>query len=166
MRKSWAEYKREARERERKKRRQEADAAMPDFQQPFFTYFENYRSFDLNWYAGVLGDEWYSFEDDSGIKPDEGALVQEDLDKVQNSLAKAEFLIDLFLDLTADLARSVSEYKRREIEARIAEFEKTEIADPASKKDALTEIARLRKMNTQLSKQVRWAFQQWKVTGE
>src|SRR5262249_46992351 len=110
MRKSWAEYKREARQRQREERRAQADLVRPDLRKPFFEYFSQFGGVDLNWYAGVLGEEWFKFKDDSGIKPEnDDALAQEDLEKVPDSLAKAEFLIGLFTDLTADLARSVND---------------------------------------------------------
>lgn len=167
MRKSWAEYKREARQRQREERRAQADLTRPNLRKPFFDYFSQRGGFDPAWYAGVLGDEWFIFEDDSGIKPaDEDALVKEDLDRVPDSLAKAEFLIDLFMDLTADLARTVNDYKRSEIDARIAEIEQSDLSDPVAKKKAFADMARLQKMRDQLDKQVRWTFPQWKVTGE
>lgn len=166
MRKSWAEYKREARLRERIKERALKDQALPDLRRPFFEYFNEFGSASLGWYADVLGKDWFEFIDDNGIKPDSSdALVQEDLDNASTSLTKAEFLIGLFIDAAADIARDVANYKRHELDKRIAELKETTSANSAEEKKALVELERLKKMRRQLDKQVRWAFPQWKVTG-
>ncbi len=156
----WAKYKREQRKRERDRLLAARDAALPDLRTPFFEYFERERGLNLNEYATVMGDDWYLFDDDSGIKPsDEDALIQEDQDSASNSLGKAELLIGHFIDMATELARLVSDYKRAEIEARLKEAEACESIDDG-------EIERLKKMRHQLKRQVRWAFPQWKVTGE
>jgi hypothetical protein len=158
--KTWAEYKREQRKRERERKLAELDSATPDLRTPFFEYFQKHGGVNLSWYHGVLGDEWFVFDDDSGIKPgDDDALIAEDLNNAATSLAKAELLIGLFIDAATDLATVVSAYKRAEIEARLLEAEKVTPVDG-------DEIARLKTTRHQLSKQVRWAFPQWKASGE
>lgn len=167
MRKTWAEYKREARQKQREERRALEDLAVADLRTPFFEDFEQFKEFDPAWYAAVLGKDWFAFDDDSGIKPeDDEALIKVDIDRAGNSLAKAEFLISHFMDLTGQLASAVNGYKRREFAARIVEIEASDMSEPDAKKKAFAEVARLKKMRDQLDKQVRWTFPQWKVTGE
>ncbi|MCZ7864731.1 hypothetical protein [Agrobacterium pusense] len=163
MAKSWAEYKREFRQRQREERRDKAALVRPYFREPFFEYFDEHAGFDLNWYAAVLGNEWSTFENDSGLNPEEGALIQEDIDRVPDSLAKAEFLIDHFMDLTANLVRTVNEYKRQEVNTRLSEIERL---DPSKRKKAAPDAAKLRKMRDQLDTRARYVFPQWRVTGE
>lgn len=154
----WAKYKREQRKRERDRIKALRDAALPDLRGPFFQHFQRNVGADLKWYADVLGDEWFVFDDDSGIKPSTNdALIEEDLNNASTSLGKAELLIGHFIDIATELARLVSDYKRAEIEARISEAEQREPKD-------IEEITRLKKLRHQLSRQVRWAFPQWKAT--
>ena len=156
----WAQYKREQRKRERDRIKSLRDAALPDLREPFFEYFQRNVSANLDWYEDVIGDEWFVFDDDSGIKPlTSDALSEEDLSNASTSLGKAELLIGHFIDISTELARLVSDYKRAEIDARIAEVEEQ---DPQN----VDEIMRLKKLRYQLSKQVRWAFPQWKATGD
>lgn len=156
----WAKYKREQRKRERNRIKSLSDAALPDLREPFFEYFQRNISADLDWYDDVIGNEWFVFDDDSGIKPlTSDALSEEDLINASTSLGKAELLIGHFIDISTELARLVSDYKRAEIDARIAEVEEQ---DPQN----VNEIMRLKKLRYQLSKQVRWAFPQWKATGD
>jgi hypothetical protein len=82
------------------------------------------------------------------------------------SLARAEIMIGSLIDAAVSLAQIVNNYKRDEINARIAELEQSDLSDPAVKKKAFADMARLKKMLDQLDKQVRWTFPQWKVTGE
>lgn len=156
----WAKYKREQRKRERDRIKALRDVSLPDLRNPFFQHFQRNVGADFAWYHAVLGDEWFNFDDDAGIKPsDEDALIQEDLDNASTSLGKAELLIGHFIDAATELARLVSDYKREEIDVRIAEAEQRQPKD-------IEDIARLKKMRHQLSRQVRWAFPQWKAAGE
>ncbi|MDQ0455158.1 hypothetical protein [Rhizobium paknamense] len=158
--KTWAEYKREQRKRERERRLTERDAAVPDLRTPFFEYFEKHGGIDLNWYASVMGAEWFNFEDDSGIKPDNvDALAREDVENAATSLAKAELLIGLFINAATDLASVVSAYKRSEIEARLLEAQRS---SPVNR----DEVIRLKNLRYRLNRQVRWAFPQWRASGD
>jgi predicted XRE-type DNA-binding protein len=74
--------------------------------------------------------------------------------------------VGCLIDAAGELARIISGYKRDEIDARIAEIEQSDLSDPAAKKQAFAEMAKLKEMRDQLGKQVRWTFPQWKVTGE
>lgn len=167
MKKSWAEYKREARSRARMERRKQADSVEPYLKVPFFEFFQKRTGHDLTFYADALGEEWWDFRDDEGIVPVyAGVLDQEDLDRASNSLGRAELIAGSLIDAAGELTRLISEYKRDEITTRIAELEQTDSEDAEERKKVLTDIARLRKMLDQLNKQVRWTFPQWKVTGE
>lgn len=81
------------------------------------------------------------------------------------SLGRAEVMVTALIEAAQDLAWHVADYKRKEIKARLAEIEASDLSEPAAKKAALKEAARLNKMLDQLSKQVRHTFPQWKVTG-
>lgn len=63
------------------------------------------------------------------------------------------------------LAEGLNTYQTKEIKARIAEIEASDLSDTETKKAALKESARLNKILDQLDKQVRWTFPQWKVAG-
>lgn len=157
-RKTWADYKREQRKRERDRRTKVRDMSAPDLRTPFCDFLRE-RGDELNWRAAVLGSRWFEFDDDSGIVPDDpDALVEEDLLAAGNSLGKAELVIGVLIDAASELADAVSAYKQQEIEARLREVEAKTPRD-------LDEIERLKKMRHQLKKQVRWAFQQWKANG-
>jgi hypothetical protein len=157
-RKSWADYKREQRKRERDRRTKIRDMSAPDLRTPFSDFFRG-RADELKWHAGVLGDHWFQFEDDSGLVPDNRyALDEQDRLAAGNSLGKAELVIGVLIDAASEIADAVSAYKQHEIEARLREVEAITPRD-------LDEIERLKKMRHQLKKQVRWAFQQWKASG-
>lgn len=81
------------------------------------------------------------------------------------SLGRAELMVTALVEAAKYLAIEVQAYKRNEIKARLAELEASDLSDPATKKAALANAARLNKMLDQLDKQVRITFPQWKVTG-
>lgn len=137
---------------------------------PFFASPE----MDANWTDIVIeldavGIDIRGFYDDSGNRsysgeeyPTDDAIEQ----PAQNSLGRAELIIGGLISAGQQLALVVNTYKRREIDARIAEIEQADLSESEAKKKAFAEIARLKKMRDQLDKQVRWTFPQWKVTGE
>ena len=89
-----------------------------------------------------------------------------DRKRKQRKKEKAEIMVGQLIDAAASLARIVNDYKRDEIDVRIAEIEQSDLSTPDAKKKAFADMARLKKMRDQLDKQVRWTFPQWKVTGE
>jgi hypothetical protein len=163
--KPWREYKRAQRKREREERRKKADGVKPYLKEPFFKYFEDrHGSTEIPFYADVMGEQWFEFEDDSGIRPlTNDALVKEDLERAGDSLGKAELLIGVFLDVASELARAVSGYKLEAIKQRLAEIEQL---DPDAKAQVLEELGRLNKMRHELNKQARFSMAQWNVTDE
>lgn len=162
MRKSWAEYKRAWRKQQRERMKTEPDQSREVLQHPFCEFFQDYTGSNLAALADAMGEGWWLFEDDSGIKPlTEDGLIQEDIDKAPDSLGRAELILGCLLDAAGDLASTINEYKRKEIADRIHEIE---TSDPDRLKR--NDVHRLKKMLEQLDKQVRWTFPQWKVTGE
>ncbi len=113
----------------------------------------------------ALGENWSDFSDDAGFEPLPGE-DDEDAATINNSLLKADRMIDVLQDLLENVIADINEYKRYEIDARIAEIEQADLSDTEARKKAFADMARLKKMRDQLDKQVRWTFPQWKVTGE
>lgn len=165
MRKSWAEYKRESRRRERERKRNEADETFDALSKPFSEFLADGHRFDevavyLEW-AGIDGDALPSFEDDTDPEHD-----PENDPPNRGSLGRAERMVGMFMDAASELARLINEYKRKEISARIQELENSSSLDAHARQKARGEIDRLKRMLNHLNKQVRWTFPQWKVTGE
>jgi hypothetical protein len=142
---------------------------------PFFEYFDNHgEEPTFTACMDTAGIDPPVFNDDSGPKSATGeieAIFAENPESSlyhgqTNSLARAEIMIGQLIDAAASLARIVNDYKRDEIDARIAEIEQSDLSDADAKKKAFADMARLKKMRDQLDKQVRWTFPQWKVTGE
>ncbi|KIN60650.1 hypothetical protein Z945_1626 [Sulfitobacter noctilucae] len=90
------------------------------------------------------------------------AGVDDPFPGAKGAIGRAEIMIDCFIDAAMELANVVQNYKRQEIEARLAELENSEKADRAT---AMKEAVKLTKILDQLDKQVRRSFPQWKVTG-
>lgn len=128
---------------------------------PFFEYFNRHGE-DLlfKMCMDTAGIEPRAFKDDSGPRSATGdieaSFEENPEDSVYrgqtNSLARAEIMIGQLIDATAALARIVNDYKRDEIEARIAEIEQSDLFDPEAKKKAFADIARLKKMRDQLDR--------------
>ncbi|TYB85532.1 hypothetical protein [Oceaniovalibus sp. ACAM 378] len=115
-----------------------------------------------------MGMETPAFKDDRG--PEGHTNYSPEVAGAQfadnpRSLGRAEIMVTALIEAAQDLAWYVSDYKRKEIKARMAEIEASDLSEPEVKKAALKEAARLNKMLDQLDKQVRHTFPQWKVTG-
>jgi len=156
--------------RERKKAQREAELRKPAdemgiMRTPFFEFYQQGITGDFEIPVYLAGAEPPSFRDD-GPAVFSSMLDGLEVPKAPNSLARAEIAVGCLIDAAAELARIVNDYKQSEIKARIAEIEQADLSDPTAKKQALADIVRLQKMLDQLSKQVRWTFPQWKVTGE
>lgn len=140
------------------------------FKKPFFEHlprdFAEDSAFADNFeFIGVPAPE---FTDDLGIEhhtlySEDSALQLFQLDR--RSLGRAEVMVTALIEAAQDLAGYVADYKRDEIKARLEEIEASDLSEPAAKKAALQEAARLNKMMDQLDKKVRFTFPQWKVTG-
>ena len=140
------------------------------FRSPFHEFFEgedHFSSFNLP--LALAGIEAPEFEDDRGpeafVLNDATAGVDDPFGGATGALGRAEVMVGCLIDAAVFLAQLTNTYKRQEIAARLAEVEASDLSEPAAKKAALQDAARLNKMLDQLDKQVRWTFPQWKVTG-
>lgn len=178
MAKSSAERTRELRERRKKQAEVEARKLAPKvFRRPFYEFFNTHGdNVSFSMCMDTAGIDIDPFIDDRDPKSASGEIeaifdndgTPEDSPYANGggSLACAELMIEQLIDAAAALAQIVTDYKRDEIEARIAEIEQSDLSDQAAKKQAFADVARLNKMRDQLNKQVRWTFPKWKVTGE
>jgi len=140
------------------------------FKRPFFetlpdNFAEDSAFVDSFEFIGVPTPE---FKDDLGIEHHTHYSEQSAAELFQlnrRSLGRAEMIVTALIESAQDLAGYVADYKRKEIKARIAEIEASDLSEPEAKKAALKDAARLNKMLDQLDKQVRYTFPQWKVTG-
>ena len=165
-----AESQRLYRQRQKEKSKLANFDAYGAFQQPFYEMMNYYGSTLFDQCLAQAGIEAPEFEDDRGARhfglndifyDVEGEFLSDD----HGSLRRAELIVDSLIDAASDLADHIRRYKIREIKARLAEIEASDLSEPEAKKAALQNAARLQKMLDQLNKQVRYTFQQWKVTG-
>lgn len=166
MRKSWAEYKREARKRDRDRRSaQERELNTSVFRKKFSDFFEETDRSGFGSHYLILGSKWWDFSQDDGIEPLDASEIDED-DKAAafNSLGKAELVLSVLEDVVDTLARDISDFKRSEIEARINEVRKSGLDGPNSKA-SLDELERLKKMRHNLNKRVRRTIPQTRAVG-
>lgn len=142
---------------------------------PFFEAFDRHGESSLfECCMDTAGIEPPTFDDDSPPRSATGEVEMIFHDNPEdnlyyghnNSLARAEIMIGQLIDASAALAQIVNDFKRSEIDARISELEQSDLSEPAAKKQAFADMAKLQKMRKQLDKQVRWTFPQWKMTGE
>ncbi len=167
MRKSWKEYKREARQRQRtldKERERELNTTV--YRRSFSDFMrEDHRSgFAVHFL--ILGNDWWAFEEDNGINPlDPDALDEDDRRAAFNSLGKAELVLSVLQDVVETLAQDIAAYKRREIEGRIEELRQLGFAGPDANR-ALDDLERLKKMRHKLSQRVRNTLPQTRASGE
>lgn len=162
--------------RDRQRAKKEVELKRPEsidgkslYKQPFYEWLED----DDSWSCAVMnfdiaGIEPPLFHDDSDPQSFEGEIEKSDgpLAPGGGSLARAEILVGQLIDAAGEIAESINNYKRHELKMRISELEQRDLSDPAIRKQALADIVRLQKMRDQLSKRVRFTFQQWKATGE
>lgn len=141
------------------------------FRQPFFEAYENAgNAQNVEVSLDCAGIAPVEFLDDRGPKSFSGQIEQgaaengeEAYRGASNSLERAEVVVGCLIDAAAELGSIINSYKRKEIIQRIAEIEASDLADPAERKAALTQVVRLNKLMDQLDKQVRWTFKQWKI---
>lgn len=156
MRKSWAEYKREARKRERDKQSaQERSLNTSVFKKAFSDFCREDKRTGFGSHFLILGSKWWDFSQDEGIEPlDRSEIDEDDEAAAFNSLGKAELVLSLLEEVVETLAHDISAFKRSEIEARIEDVKKSGFTGPNSKQ-ALDELERLKKMRHNLNKRVR-----------
>lgn len=171
MAKSTTERVREFRERQRAEQeaRQREQKALDraTFQKPFSTFLDETKITNFSDHFLILGNDWWDFDTDEGVKPlTDDALSEEELRHASNSLGKAELVMSVLEDITDTLAEDINAYKRKEITDRIHEIETSDLSDPDARKQALTDIVRLKKMLEQLDRPRRRNLSRWEVTGE
>ncbi len=156
MRKSWAEYKREARKRDRDRQSAKERALNTSvFRKAFSDFCKEDKRTGFGSHFLILGSKWWDFGQDDGIEPlDPSELDEDDKAAAFNSLGKAEMVLSVLEDVVEALARDISDFKRSEVEARINEVKQSGITGPNSKA-ALDELERLKKMRHKLNKRVR-----------
>ena len=164
--------------REKQKLKRQESLTLPDalddvnlFRQPFFEAVatnDNFQSVEIA--LDCAGIEPLQFEDDCGPRSFTGLIEQAASDGgseaypgAHNSLGRAEVIVGCLIDGAAELAGIINTYKRKEITARIAEIEESDLADPVKRKAALSQIMRLTKQMDRLDKEIRWTFKQWKI---
>lgn len=165
--------------RERKKAQEQVRAKQAErlsiFDQPaepFYRWYEGGSDFQMC--LDIAGIEAPAIEDDSDPKSATGEIEPIFADNPEDSpyynakgsLSRAEIMVGALISATVELADLINRYKRKEITDRIHAIETTDLSDPDTRKQALADIVRLKKMLDQLNKQVRWTFPQWKVTGD
>ena len=143
------------------------------FKAPFFEFGQNAlenESFDQ--YFDMIGLEAPDFVDDSGPQSRLGQL-ETSLDpdwrlwpEDARSLDRAEVMVGQLLDAASAMARVVNAFKIREIDARIAEIQPADLADPERKKAAIKKMVLLTKLRGQLEKDIRWPIKQWQVKAD
>lgn len=172
-----AEAQRRWRQRQKEKRKEDLrkpGESLDDFREPFFKFYEGHGELTtLEIALHFIGYEIPDFPDDRG--PEVYSIADHENDPndpfgdpfegKSNSLGRAELMVGSFIDAAITLAGMVNNYKKKELRARLAEIEAADLSDPAIKKAALKDAARLHKMLDQLEREVRWTFPQWKVTG-
>lgn len=169
-----AEKQRAYRMRKRKEETRKNDALADLYREPFFKFYEDHGEWSTLAIAlHFAGYEVPDFPDDRG--PEAYSIADHEIDPNDpdddpfegktNSLGRAELMVGSFIDAAITLAGMVNGYKKKELRARLAEIEAADLSDPAVKKAALKDAARLHKMLDQLEREVRWTFPQWKVTG-
>ena len=165
--------------RERKKAQQQVKAKQAErvsiFDQPGEPFFKWYNGgSDFQMCLDIAGIDAPDIADDSNPKSATGEIELSFADNPEDSpyfnakgsLARAEIMVGALISATVELADLINRYKRKEITDRIHEIETADLSDPDTRKQALADNLRLKKMLDQLDKQVRWTFPQWKVTGE
>lgn len=165
MAKTPAERMREMRERKRKAAVKAEKALAPTIYQQAFSDFVGGRSFADH--RLILGNEWWDFSSDDGIKPlSDDTLDADEKHDASNSLGKAELILNVLEDIATTLASDIHDYKLAQIRARFEEVALEQPTDEAHRERIVAESARLIRMEQQLDKEVRWTFPQWKVTGD
>lgn len=158
--KTWADYKRAWRQKQREKQKALRDASRPLLHKPFSEFLrEDGRSGFADHYL-ILGQDWWNFDADTGINPlGEDALEEEELQYASNSIGKAELLMSVLEDVTDTLAANINAYKQKEISDRLSELDQ-------KNPENFDEVTRLKRMLITLKKPVRRSIPRWKVTRE
>lgn len=172
-----AEKQKRYRQRQKQAERAAPDLAASYLSTPFFRWLgEGYEradwmevGIDLNAAGFAMPD----FDDDSGPQPAQGGPLELVGDwwkpyegYSDDSIGRAESIINYLLAAANTLTFLVNKYKLEEIEARIAEIEKADLSDPAMKAKALEDIVALKAIKARLDgKTFRRSFAEFSVKG-
>ena len=166
--------------RERQKAKKQAELKQPAppseaLQTPFSEFFTISEQTGSAYVQALelAGIQPPLFEDDSGpetatlddILDDQGQKAAHSFfgSQAGSSLGKAEVIIGCLLDAATDLAGWVSDYKKAEIKARIAEIEASDLPDAEARRAAFDKVAELKQLLDELDRTIRWSMPQWKV---
>jgi hypothetical protein len=160
-----AEKQKRYRERKEKEAQVRAHETNSFLKQPFDEWLGNLWSDEITFDLDLVGVQSVGdFPGNGDIDP----FWKEEWGEGPNrgAIGAAERMVGVLGEAAYNLARRINQYKSEEIAARIAEIEAADLTDPAVKKQALADIAKLTKYRDELSKSVRWTLPQWKVKGE
>lgn len=158
-------------ENERRELARQMDATYPYLKVPFFKYLPD----DDNWTSveicfDIMGFEPPSFDDDRGPADVAGedcfASEEERLNAFkssENSIGRAEVMMDMLLDAAMELSGIINRYKLRELQIRREELEQSNWSDPKQRSKALADAAEISRLQDELKKNVRRTFQNWRV---
>lgn len=176
-RKTPAEYQREYRERVAKAREAKGDQTEPFLRRPFFEFMQTVDNDNSDWstldvYAAHSGIEFDYPTDDTDVDfqkitdlGEVGGFSPGDLGKHGNSLAKAERMMATFAVGHRVLANLINQYKREELQARIAELEASDLTDPTLRKAALADLVKLNRLLERLRKEERFTYPAVEIKG-
>ncbi|MEI4493959.1 hypothetical protein WAF00_25350 [Mameliella alba] len=149
------------------------DSTYPYLRTPFFEYLEN----DPNW-TGVedafqlMGCDAPVFEDDRGPEEfaheDSFASEEARLEAFQgseNSIGRAEVMIDHLYSAAVQLSEIVNNYKCKELQQRLAKLETAEMVTPEERKAAFEQAAHITRILEQLEKNQRITLAKHRVKG-
>ena len=162
-------------QRRYRERKKVADKAAPDaagdlYKQTFSAFMAEGDWSEIEFNLANCGFEFEPFSDETSGKEnaarhDESGAHDGFYDQFEGSVGRAELMIGSLIDAAMSLAVNVNNYKRKEIIDQIHKIETADLSDAATRKQALDDIVRLKKMQDQLEKRVRMDFPQWKITG-
>lgn len=167
MAKTSTERMREKKERDERERKALSDATYPYLKETFSEFLKhegNYSSVQqVLELAGVDAPEISDERDPIEVASEHAiAGVEDAFPGAKGAVGRAEVFMDCLVSAAVEMSVVINNYKRQEIEARLAELENSDTTDRAT---AMKEAVKLNKILDQLNKQVRWTFHQWKVTG-
>ena len=175
MAKSAIERKREQLHRERERLRKLPDGTYPFLKEPFFEWLARTEGYG-DWDSGTFHLDASQitipdFNDDSGPHSAGGEveLVWQDNPEeshyagFEGSVGRAECLVDDLIAAAASFALVINTFKKEQINNRIKEIEDADLSDLDTKKKALADIVRLRKMLERLDKMTRHSIYEYKI---
>ena len=158
-------------ERERKALAQKTDATYPFLKTPFFEFVYKVGDWsDVEFCFESLGMDPPLFEDDRGpeafakdvcFSNDEDCI--EAFQSSQNSIGRAEVMVDHWLDAAMELSHIINRFKQRELSNRLEELEQADLSDPNKRGEALKTAAEIAKLQEELRKNVRRTLPAWRV---